>query len=100
MQVSVIIVNYNTTQHLIKCLDSIIQFTKDVEFEIIVIDNNSPYLGVHELISYYPNVIFDFLNENIGFSKANNFAANKSNSKYLLFLNPDTRLIQDCVSPI
>jgi len=97
---SIIIVHYNTVIELDQCLHSVLTFIKESEFEVIVLDNNSPDRAVEELPNRYPAVNFIFSKENLGFSKGNNFGASQSYGEYLLFLNPDTILIEDCVTPL
>lgn len=100
MLISIIIVNYNVTSELDNCINSILQYTKDIECEILVVDNNSQDRSVELLQQKYPEVKFFFLYNNIGFSRANNFAAEKSKAEYLLILNPDTIFIEDFINPI
>ena len=100
MLLSIIIVNYNVTLELDNCINSILQYLKGTEFEILIIDNNSPDRSVESLEIKYPQVRFFFLNENLGFSKANNFIVDKSESDYILILNPDTEFVEDFVTPI
>jgi GT2 family glycosyltransferase len=98
VQLSIIIVNYNLSQEIRKCLHSILeQINSDnaTDFEIIVIDNNSPDRSIEtlsdEFLTNYSNYVhFYFLNENKGFGTGNNFGVRKSKGEFLLFLNPDT----------
>jgi GT2 family glycosyltransferase len=89
MDISIIIVNYNTTSHLKKCLDSIIEFTKDVEFEIIVVDNNSVNRNIENFPNNYPAVKFLFRDVNDGFGGGCNHGALIAKGKYIAFINPD-----------
>jgi GT2 family glycosyltransferase len=89
MNISIIIVNYNTSEYLINCIDSIINFTKAVGYEIIVVDNNSDELNIKNLPLRFPVVRFFFLKKNIGFSAACNYGASQSHSDFLAFVNPD-----------
>ena len=100
MLVSIIIVSYNVCGELDECINSIFQVLKNIEFEILVVDNNSPDRKVENLQQKYPNAKFYFLNENLGFSMANNYAVQKSKSKYILILNPDTKFTEDFITPI
>ena len=90
MDVSVIILNYNSWNLLKDCLDSLYRFTRDVVFEVIVVDNGSDENKWTALQSDYPDVIFIRNNKNLGFSRGNNIGANVASGKYLLFLNVDT----------
>lgn len=91
MKLSIIIVNYNVTELLRKCLSSIEKFC-DVNYEVIVIDNASPDRSWKELIKEFPDVKFLASAENGGFAVANNLAAAAANGEYILLLNPDTEL--------
>lgn len=98
--VDIIIVNYNVTNELKNCIDSINKHMLNLPVKVIVVDNNSPDKTFSELINIFPNVKFFCLDENIGYSGANNLGVSKSNSDYILFLNPDTVIIEDILSPI
>lgn len=92
MQLSFIIVNYNVTELLRNCLKSIYKYVKNVEFEVLVIDNRSTDLSWKNLQTDFPDVIFIENNANEGFAKANNKAIQQAKGEYLLLLNPDTEL--------
>jgi GT2 family glycosyltransferase len=89
MDVSVIIVNYNTSAHLSKCLDSIINFTNGIEYEILVVDNNSPQRDIENYPARFPLVKFYLRDVNDGFGAGCNYGTNFSKGKYLAFVNPD-----------
>jgi len=91
---SIVIVSYKNLKDLVNCLNSIYKYN-DIgsRLEIIIIDN-SPNRNVYNFIKkeYKEVVIVD--NDNNGFGEANNIGAELANGKYLLFLNPDTILIE------
>jgi len=91
-KLSIIIVNYNVTQLLRNCLLSIQRYVIDVDYEVIVIDNNSTDSSWGDLIPEFPKVSFIISKENVGFAKANNKAIETASGDYLLILNPDTEL--------
>jgi N-acetylglucosaminyl-diphospho-decaprenol L-rhamnosyltransferase len=92
MDLSIIIVNWNSREYLKKCLASILAETHGIDFEIIVIDSAS-FDGCGEMLQQdYPQVRFIQSQENLGFSGANNLAFRRSRGKVVLFLNPDTEL--------
>lgn len=97
MDVSVIIVNYNTKQLLTDCLRSIYERTKGIDFEVIVSDNGSADGSIEMIKADFPQVVLLENNENLGFGKANNVAAKIANGKYLFFLNSDTLLLNNAV---
>ncbi len=92
MKLSVIIVNYNVARLLRNCLLSIQKYIKDVEYEVIVIDNASTDSSWGDLIPEFPSVRFIASDINGGFSRANNQAIQAAKGEYLLLLNPDTEL--------
>ena len=91
MNVSIIIVNYNTLHVLKPCIDSIVNQTHDVEYEIIVVDNGSTD-GSIEALSTDERVTLIPMGENLGFGRANNQGLKISKGKYIFFLNSDTLL--------
>lgn len=99
MDVSIIIVNYNTKQLTCQCIDSIYEKTNGVSFEIIVVDNNSTD-GSQELLSHDSRIVFVEAGENLGFGKANNLGVGKSKGKYIFFLNSDTILVNNAIKDL
>ncbi len=98
LQLSVIIVNYNVKFFLEQCLYSLLKAIKDIKSEILVIDNASTDGSKEYLTEKFPQVQFTWLDSNLGFGKANNLALQKAKSDYVLFLNPDTLLAEDCLN--
>lgn len=96
MDVSVIIVNYNTFQLTQNCIDSIFQKTNGIEFEIILVDNASQDKSI-EVFSTDKRVHYYYLQENIGFGKANNYGIRKAKGKYIFCLNSDTLLCNNAI---
>jgi GT2 family glycosyltransferase len=95
---SIIIVNYNVKYFLEQCLCSVQKAIRDLDAEIIVIDNHSSENSVPYLQEKFPAVRFICNKENIGFAKANNQGRKMARGKYVLFLNPDTILTEDCLT--
>lgn len=85
MDVSVIIVNYNTCNLVKKCVASIFEKTKNVSFEVIVVDNNSKDGSVEAIIDEFPRVRVFPLKENIGFGKANNIGVKHAKGRFVFF---------------
>lgn len=91
MDLSIIIVNYNTGELLKNCLDSIFRFVQG-NYQVIVYDNASSDGSFQRVQDLYPaSLPLHFIrgNENIGFSRANNKAVERSSGRFLHFLNPD-----------
>ncbi len=95
MLLSIIIVSYNTETILENCLRSIFEKIKSVNFELIIVDNNSSDNSVRKTKKLFPKVKIIENKENVGFGIANNQAAKKAKGKYLLFLNSDTEVLSD-----
>lgn len=97
MNLSIIIVNYNTYSHLCNCLESIIQSIKNTDYEIIVVDNHSDEKLTENLIGKYEHVKLICLEKNIGFGAANNVAFKIARGKYLFLVNPDIILKENSI---
>ena len=90
MKLSVVILNYNVRYFLEQCLLSVQRALKDLEGEIIVIDNASSDDSCAMVAKQFPEVTLIRNPENVGFSKANNQAVKVAKGTYLCILNPDT----------
>ena len=98
MDLSIIIVNYNVKYFLEQCLSSVEKAIAPFHAEILVVDNASSDSSIDYLSPLFPQVRFIANACNEGFSKANNRALKQAAGKYILFLNPDTKLPQDSLS--
>jgi N-acetylglucosaminyl-diphospho-decaprenol L-rhamnosyltransferase len=92
VMLSIIIVNWNSWGFIIKCLNSIIRYSKGINYEVLVIDNASADNSGANIKAYFPWVHLIALTENCGFPKANNIGFAMARGKYLLALNPDTEV--------
>lgn len=90
MDVTVIIVNWNTRGLLFNCLKSLKENAGDVDYEVIVVDNNSSDGSPDMVRKEYPEVQLIVNDENIGFAAANNKAIPIAEGRYVLLLNSDT----------
>jgi GT2 family glycosyltransferase len=97
IEVSIIIVNYNTKELTRNCLYSVFEKTQNVNFEVIVVDNASIDGSQKMLKKEFPNVRLIENNENLGFGRANNLGARYAKGKYLFLLNSDTILLNNAV---
>lgn len=97
MDVSIIIVNFNTQDLILQCLKSIFKQTKGVDFEVIVVDNASSDRSLVAISEKFPQVKILKSCENVGFGRANNLAINSAKGKYLFLLNSDTILINNAI---
>lgn len=92
MDLSIVIVNWNSAAFLRDCLRSIYATASGVEFEVIVIDNAS-FDGSELMVRReFPAVTFIQSDKNLGFAGANNLGFAHSSGRDVLFLNPDTEL--------
>lgn len=95
--ITCVIVNYNSLEYIQNCIESL-QNQKGVDYEIIVVDNNSSD-GAGDLLKNY-DVKFIALDKNHGFGAAANRGAKEAAYKYLLILNPDTRVPDGCLKSL
>jgi len=98
MELSIIFVNWNSVNYLRECIDSIYEHTQGIAFEIIVVDNASPEGGVDALKQQFPEIVLIKSGKNLGFAGANNLGFKQSTGKYVLFLNPDTKLLNSAIN--
>jgi O-antigen biosynthesis protein len=96
LQLSIIIVNYNVKFFLEQCLSSVIKACENITAQIIVVDNCSIDESESFFVNRFEDVEFIWGKKNIGFAKANNIALAKAKGEYILFLNPDTIVPEDC----
>ncbi len=100
MELSIIIVNWNSKDYLRKCVQSIHATTHGLEYEIVVIDGAS-YDGCGEMLAKeFPTVKFIQCDKNVGFARANNLAFEQSRGEFVLFLNPDTEVRGDAIKTL
>lgn len=100
MDLSVIIVNWNTKKLLEDCIRSVMQFTKGIEYEIIVVDNGSTDSSQELVKKKFLKVKLLENKENLGFTKANNQGMNVAKGEYILLLNSDTYLIENSLKKL
>jgi GT2 family glycosyltransferase len=97
LDVTIIVVSYNTREMTLACLNSVIEQTHSVRYEIIVVDNCSTDGSAEAIRSAYPAVKLIQPGQNLGFACANNLAARSSKAKRLLLLNPDTLILDGAI---
>ena len=97
IKLSVVIVNYNVKYLLEQCLYAVRAASNGMEIEIFVVDNHSTDNSVAYLRPKFPEVMFIENDDNPGFAKANNQAIHQCKGEYILLLNPDTVIGEDCL---
>lgn len=98
MDLSIIIVNWNTRELLAQCLTSIYQHPPACEFDVWVVDNASADGSVQMLRERFPAVHVIANNQNVGFAAANNQGIESSRGEYVLLLNSDTIVQPEALS--
>ncbi len=98
MDLSIIIVNWNSTNFIAQCVASILSFVENLQFEIVVVDNASSDDSYLSLPGRFEKVRLICSPENIGFARANNLGFENSSGEYVLFLNPDTKVISPAIN--
>jgi len=100
VDVSIVIVNWNSMAYVRECVASILEHTRRVRYEIIVVDSGS-FDGCGEMLKdRFPQVRFLQCPDNVGFGRANNIGARQASADTILLLNPDTELRSDAVSAL
>lgn len=97
LDVSVIIVSYNTKEKTHTCLQSIKDMTEDITYEVIVSDNGSSDDTVGDIKKFFPWVRLIENHKNLGFGRANNVGLKEARGKYILYLNSDTWLENNAI---
>ena len=103
MKLSIIIVNYNTYTLTKQTIDSVLEKKLPFEYEIMLVDNASQDDSMARLQEDYKEIISQGLlnitlnDANLGFAKANNIGMRKSKGEYILLLNSDTYVVEDCL---
>ena len=100
MQLSIIILNYNVQYFLELCVISVENAIKNIDAEIIVVDNNSSDNSCEMMKSRFPSIKFIENKENLGFPKGNNIGVASAKGEYICILNPDTVVAEDTFTKV
>lgn len=100
VDISIIIVSYNTRDLLHSCLASVYQQMTNGVIEVIVIDNGSSDGSTEMIETDYQNVTLIRNQSNSGFSAANNQGLAVASGEHVFFLNPDTELLPGCIEQL
>lgn len=103
-KIAVIIINYNSSELTINCINSIVEKTSTtLDYEITVIDNASEFSDYSNLKEKIKSITFTNLKLirskiNTGFGGGNMLGVNNSNAEYYAFINNDSLLENDCLN--
>jgi GT2 family glycosyltransferase len=100
MDISVIIVNWNTRNFLEQCLESLTSAHPSRSTEIIVVDNASSDGSPEMVEGQFPRVRLIRNRENLGFAKANNIGIRESTGRYVALVNSDIKVLGNCLDPL
>ena len=95
MQLSIIIINYNTFTLTSNCIQSIEDKVKDIDYEIVLVDNASVECDPNLFKSKFPHVKLVISNTNTGFAGGNNLGLQHATGDFILLLNSDTELLNN-----
>ena len=97
IDLSIIIVNWNTREYLLRCLKSVFGSENSPSWEVIVVDNGSQDGSGTEVKQFFPKIHLIANEQNLGFAKATNQGLTHASGRYLLLLNPDTEVKQGAI---
>ena len=100
MELSIIIITYNSERVIKACLQSVYKNIKGISFEVLVIDNNSQDSTVEVVKNNFPQVVLSERAENLGFANGVNYGFKNSTGQSVLLLNPDTVLLGKAVGSL
>jgi len=95
LDISIIIINYNTFQLTCSCIESIYRLTTGVTFEVILVDNASTEIDASNFLKLFPQIKLAKSPLNKGFAGGNNLGIELATADYILLLNSDTILVNN-----
>ena len=99
-ELSILVISYNTSELTLECLRSVHQATHETHFELIVVDNASSDGSAEAIRKEFRALKLISLDENIGFGRGNNLAAEHAGGEFLLLLNPDTVVLDGAIDEL
>jgi GT2 family glycosyltransferase len=100
IDLSIIIVSWNTKEYLLPCLESILKKDDGVSQEVIVVDNGSQDGSEEGVKKKFPFIHLIENKKNLGFAKAANQGLEKASGRYILLLNPDTQVTRRAIEQL
>lgn len=98
--VSVMLVNWNTREMTLDCLRTVYQQTREVPFEVILVDNGSHDGSAEAIAAEFPQVVLMAETENHGFAIATNISVERARGRYVLLLNTDTLVLDGAIDKL
>ncbi|MHA2055802.1 MAG: glycosyltransferase, partial [Candidatus Hodarchaeales archaeon] len=95
--ISVSLVNYNSSQYLTECLKSIAEHLEGLFIEVLIVDNASENFESSPIYEIFPDAIITCNETNMGFAWAQNQNFKLSSGDYFFLLNPDTLITEQCL---
>lgn len=89
MKLAIVIIHYNSSADLDRCLESLVAYAPSVEHEVFIVDNQSQDEGLAAVHQRYRQYRWIFSEENLGYSRGANLGMNQVEADYYLILNPD-----------
>lgn len=96
--VSVIILNYRTSDLTIQCISSLKKYHQELKLEIIVVDNNSGDASCDQIQAEHPEAIIIKSASNVGYARGNNLGIKACSGKQILILNPDVIFFEEVIN--
>lgn len=98
--VSIMLVNWNTREMTLDCLRTVYEQTREVPFEVIVVDNGSHDGSAEAIAAEFPQVVLMAETENHGFAIATNISVERARGRYVLLLNTDTLVLDGAIDKL
>lgn len=95
MDLSIVILNWKVKELLRQCLISVYRYTDGLDFEVIVVDNDSGDGSAEMVREEFPQARLIVNDRNIGFAAGNNVGIREAKGEFVLLLNPDTELMDN-----
>ncbi len=100
MQLSILVVSYNTRELTLACIESVLRSARSNDFEIIVVDNYSHDGSADAIATRFPRVHLIRVDSNLGFGGAVNLASQRALGTLFLLLNPDTIVAEGAIDEV
>jgi len=98
--ISIIIINYNTFEITCNCIQSVIQYSSNIDYEIILVDNASTKSNPDDFLLRFPNIKLIKNSQNSGFAKGNNLGITHASGEIVLLLNSDTYFTENTLDKV